>query len=276
MIDEQRSANPVLRLFVWISFFGVILRFVDIWAIAAGYSLPRIGSVGFTLIFSVFSLLHASSVLGWRRAVWFLVITVVVSWLFEEIGVATGLVYGHYHYSMQLGAKVGAVPLIVPLAWFMMIYASWIVARVLMQGAGNPTSRLSSIAVSLVASAVMTSWDVVMDPGMAHQGTWVWEQGGLYFGVPFQNFVGWMLTTFTVYLLATVLLPRSEGSPRQAPLSRLYAGLPVLAYALVAADRVLIASVPELHVVAAFGMGFLAMLAILRLILSPEPLSLEL
>jgi uncharacterized membrane protein len=32
-------------------------------------------------------------------------------------------------------------------------------------------------------------------------GAWVWTRGGPYYGVPLRNFLGWIVTTFTVYLL---------------------------------------------------------------------------
>jgi Carotenoid biosynthesis protein len=47
-------------------------------------------------------------------------LAVVVSWAFEKVGIATGLIYSPYHYSARLGVKLGAVPVIIPLAWFMM------------------------------------------------------------------------------------------------------------------------------------------------------------
>lgn len=272
---ESKGTGTVLRGFVWVAFAAVLLRFMVLWADAAGASLPRPGSVVFTLVFSAFSLAHATSVFGWRRAVSFLLICAAVSWCFEEVGVDTGLIYGHYHYGRLLGAKVGAVPIIIPLAWFMMIYASWMVAHVLLQGAGDPAALPGSLARSLVASAVMTSWDVVMDPGKAREGSWTWENGGAYFGVPLQNFPGWMVTTFAVYGLTAMVFRRLAAAPsRDTSFGRHYVGLPVFAYAFVALDRVLIATMPALHIVAAFGMSLLAAVAVIRLALTPEPISL--
>jgi hypothetical protein len=53
--------------------FGLLaLRFVTQWANAfAGTSLPVPDSIGFTLLFTAFSLLHATGLLGWRRALAF-------------------------------------------------------------------------------------------------------------------------------------------------------------------------------------------------------------
>jgi uncharacterized membrane protein len=120
----------------------------------------------------------------------------------------------------------------------------------------------------------MTSWDVLMDPGMSRNGAWTWEAGGGYFGVPFRNFFGWMVTTFTVYLAATFIFRRFRGVPTPLMTSRLYLSLPLLAYSLVAVDRVLISNPPELHIVATFGMGLLSGLAVFRLFCARQPFAL--
>ena len=180
------------------------------------------GSIGFTLMFTAFSVLHAASILGWRRSLAFLLVCAVVSWCFEEVGVSTGLVYGAYHYSSRLGAKLGEVPLIIPLAWFMMVYASWTVARLLLDGAGSSTSGGGTAARIVTAAMVMTAWDTVMDPGMARSGAWTWEQGGAYFGVPLHNFAGWLATTITVYTVAELFFRRMDRRPARCGSGRLF------------------------------------------------------
>jgi putative membrane protein len=80
----------------------------------------------------------------------------------------------------------------------MMIYPSWMVARALISGINTGSFR-GLTALAIVAAWVMTAWDVVMDPGMAATGNWIWERGGAYFGVPRRNYLGWLLTTFLAY-----------------------------------------------------------------------------
>jgi uncharacterized membrane protein len=253
---------------------ALALRSGFIWADTfVGASLPRVGAMGYTAIFAGFSILHAADMLGWRRALVFLGSCVAVCWCFEAVGLATGLIYGPYHYSAALGVKIAGVPALIPFAWFMMVYASWIVTHVLLEGAQDPASLAGAVARSVVAAGVMTAWDVVMDPGNARAGTWVWENGGAYFGVPFQNFVGWMVTTLVVYLVVALIFRWVPG--RETPVAaRFYGGLPVIAYGLVALDHLLVASLPELHVVAAFGIGLIALLALLRVILVRGPVTL--
>jgi uncharacterized membrane protein len=277
---EAASARPrhryivVQRALVWLFLALVALRYGLAWVdTLGGASLPRIGTMGFTVAFTAFSLLHAADRLGWRRALVFLASCIVVSWGFEAVGIATGAVYGSYHYGAALGAKIAGVPALIPFAWFMMVYASWVVAHILLEGAGNPASIGGALARSVVAAAAMTSWDVVMDPGNARAGAWVWENGGAYFGVPLQNFVGWMATTLSIYVLVALLFRVVPGGgTAQAP--RFYGGLPVVAYALVAMDHFLISPFPELHVVAAFGICLIALLALLRLTMVQGPLTL--
>ncbi len=130
---------------------------------------------------------------------------------------ATGWVYGPYHYTDKLGPKfLGLVPYLIPLAWFMMSYPSFVIAERLV-GPGAGTARGSRarrlLAVAAVGGLVMTAWDVVMDPLMVAGGHWVWETDGAYFGIPLQNFWGWWLTVFTTYALYLLVRPAGGAAP---------------------------------------------------------------
>lgn len=219
--------------------------------------LPNLGNIGFTLVFVVFALLHCAATEGALFTAEFFGISAVVSYALEEIGVRTGAIYGPYHYSDMLGAKLGHVPVIIPLAWFMMVYPCWKVARTMLGAEGE--SRV--IAVSLVAAFVMTGWDMAMDPGMAAAHNWVWEQGGDYFGVPLRNYFGWMVTTFAIYLLAGLLW--RDGAGRGV--SRVFSRLPVILFAFYALRYVMVNRIPALRVVALFSMGLPAIVALAQL-----------
>jgi uncharacterized membrane protein len=84
-----------------------------------------------TLILVLFSLTHALYALGWQHTLVFFTTSAVISWAFEQVGVATGAIYGPYHYTDVLGVKLGHVPLLIPLAWFMMIYPSYVIANLI-------------------------------------------------------------------------------------------------------------------------------------------------
>ena len=163
------------------------------------------GLNGLIVILLLFSLWHASVALGPRLTLAFFAITTVTSWVFEEIGVVTGLVYGPYHYTSTLGPWLGSVPILIPLAWFTLVYPSYVIANLVGHGwpVGTPGGRGHLLRLALIGALVMTLWDLVVDPILSGPtvGAWVWERGGSYYGVPLQNSLGWIVTTFTIYVL---------------------------------------------------------------------------
>jgi len=225
--------------------------------------LPMLGDIGFTLVFVLFALAHCIAYEGHKRAGVFFAVSAIVSFLMEEIGVKTGLIYGAYHYSDMLGARMGHVPIIIPLAWFMMIYPSWMVARALLRGIDTDT--LTGVtALATISAFVMTAWDAVMDPGMAHAGNWVWEHGGAYFGVPRKNYLGWLLTTFIVYWIAAWYW---RSANRRHNTTWLFGALPVIVYATYGVHYLAPNRFPELQVVALFAMVVPGLLALMQLFL---------
>ena len=156
--------------------------------------LPRIpGGIGIkTLFLMLFSIFHAAYVLGWRHTLLFFGITVAVSWSYEHVGVETGLIYGAYHYTDALGLKLGLVPIIIPIAWFMMIYPSYILANLIGSGRqmimreknknnnnNNRTSLAQILWLSFLSAVIMTAWDLVVDPYLSGptERAWIWENG---------------------------------------------------------------------------------------------------
>ena len=153
-----------------------------------------------TLLAFTFAIDHSSQRLGWRRGLLLLGLTFLVSLIFESVGVATGWVYGSYYYTDKLGYKfLGLVPLLIPVAWFMMSYPSFIIASRVMPALRNVWAWRTGVAA--VGAVIMTSWDLAMDPMMVAGQHWVWKEAGAYFGVPLQNYWGWWLTIFVTLLL---------------------------------------------------------------------------
>ncbi|MBD3171894.1 carotenoid biosynthesis protein, partial [Candidatus Bathyarchaeota archaeon] len=52
------------------------------------------------------------------------------------------------------------------------------------------------IEFCLTASVFNLFVDLVIDPAAVHIGFWKYSSGGVYYGVPFSNFIGWLLTGF--------------------------------------------------------------------------------
>jgi putative membrane protein len=99
-------------------------------------------------------------------------------------------------------------------------------------------SALSTFATPFIAAFVMVLWDLSLDPGAATEGKWwIWHDGGGFFGVPLQNYLGWYLTVF-VFMQLFALYLRRRGPQRQTVQPKSYFWQAVAMYALVALNFV--------------------------------------
>jgi putative membrane protein len=136
--------------------------------------------------------------LGWKRTAVFFLLAVGLSAAAELTGTATGWPFGGYEYQELLGYKLlGRVPYSIPLSWFYMGFAAFLLADGIVAARGIVKHR-TLIAV-LFGSYLLTAWDLVLDPSMAapqlaYMHFWVWHETGPYYGMPIRNFGGWYLT----------------------------------------------------------------------------------
>jgi putative membrane protein len=140
------------------------------------------------------------------------------------------------------------------------------------------------VGLAAGSAVVMTVWDLVVDPILSGPSAraWIWENGGPYFGIPIQNYAGWLLTTFTVYLAyrafeqhaaagsgaarASGAAAASGAAPWAAPLGVGAAALPVAAYGLMLVSDLLSGVEPAgVAVVGPLVMGPPVLLAAWRL-----------
>lgn len=202
----RKGTAAVLIVYVGLTVYAVI-------SVIAGWPMGSWLTPVNTLTGFAFSILHAGQRYGWKSALVLLLSVFLVSLGLESLGVATGLVYGPYHYTDQLGVKfLGLVPLLIPVAWFMMMYPATVMAELIISHKKHDTLWMRILTAAL-AGFIMTAWDVAMDPMMVRAGHWVWEVQGAFFGVPVQNYFGWWLTSFLsigVFLLGTMKMKRPE------------------------------------------------------------------
>ncbi|MCB0113100.1 MAG: carotenoid biosynthesis protein [Caldilineaceae bacterium] len=168
-------------------------------------AMPHIVSMGaemtLTVSLSVSVLLQGAVVLailwphwGAAKTVRALAIVAVLSWGMEAIGASTGFPFGSYDYTARLQPQLFHVPLLIPVAWWMMLGPSWAVAQVL-------ASRRGLLVFALFSGLAITAWDLFLDPQMVAWQLWVWETPGGYFGIPWVNYAGWLLTGVLITLV---------------------------------------------------------------------------
>ena len=124
----------------------------------------------------------------------------------EVLGVNTGVPFGHYTYGDRLRPKIMGVPVVIPVLWFAVTYASYLAALTIARGR----------ATILLGAANAVLWNMSADPVLSRAGLWTWESGEFY-GVPYTNFLGWALTALAIVALYGYMDRRPAAPWHAAP-----------------------------------------------------------
>ena len=189
----------------------------------------------------IFCFVHGALSYRRRDLLVFAAITLGVSNLFENLSVLTGFPFGHYVYSDLLGPKLFLVPVLIGPAYLGTAYLAWTIAQVILGVTHGDRRGHLTFTVPLLAAFMMVSWDLSFDPIFSTiNHAWIWRDGGSYFGVPFSNFMGWLLTSFVFLQLFALYLQRQPRLPATAEQPSRLQRLPaILFYALIAAGYLL-------------------------------------
>lgn len=202
--------------------FGILVAIPhpELWAgrpADAAFFAFALNKTGGTAMFlgTIAMLAYGFSALGARRTLIFFFASTLISAAAELTGTKTGWPFGGYEYTDFLGPKLlGRVPVAVPLSWFYMGFASFVLADAIAAQRGWRNRTLWSI---VLGTWLLTAWDLVLDPSMAapqmqYIHFWIWHETGAYFGMPLRNLAGWLGTG-----LAFIAVGRLAWNERVAP-----------------------------------------------------------
>jgi putative membrane protein len=188
---------------------------------------------------AVFAWFHASVLYGIRGMLVFSAFCLGVGGLSECLSLRTGIPFGHYVFTSLMGPKILQVPILLVLAYLGIGYCSWVLAVLIFGQRGEPLRGARVVGLPLLASVIMVAWDVSMDSIWATlDRAWIWRDGGIYFGVPISNFIGWYLTAFLFYLAFAFYLMANPARSRPVPLNILR--LAVVIYGICALGNLLV------------------------------------
>lgn len=170
----------------------------------------------------LFMFAHGARRYGWTGAVAFFAAAFLISNIGAKLFAHTGLRFGHYAWVHHGESILSRVPYALGAFYAAMGYLAWSIASVLLDGADDRlrTSRFDTVALPLVASFVMSTWDMVVDPLSSTRGAvWTWLDGSRDLPVPLRSFGGWWLTVYLVFQTFALYLrwrrqplPASEGA----------------------------------------------------------------
>lgn len=145
-----------------------------------------------------------------RRVATGLLGLVAFTYSIELLGVYTGFPYGDFEYLRALGPMLfDAVPVALPVFYLPILLNSYLLCA-LMLG-----DRMRSLPVRFLSVlAVVVTMDLVLDPGAVALGFWGWDAGGVYYDVPIQNYVGWVVSGTVAVAILTVTFDHAALTAR--------------------------------------------------------------
>lgn len=111
----------------------------------------------------------------------FALLTWLVTWVLEVLGVQTGFPFGTYRYTGVLQPELAGVPVVIPLAWLglLLVGIAWTGARY---------HAMAPLEHALRVGFWLVSVDVLLEPMASHiAGYWRWQSSS----VPVQNYLAW-------------------------------------------------------------------------------------
>ena len=146
-----------------------------------------------------------------RKAAAGLVVLCGYTYAIEFVGVLTGYPYGQFTYGVDLGPMLaGHVPAALPLFFLPLVVNAYLLCLLSL----GDSARRTFVRVPVVILAVV-GMDLALDPAAVSLGFWAYDAGGAYYGVPWTNYAGWILSATVA---VTVL---DSAFDRDAVLSRL-------------------------------------------------------
>ena len=152
---------------------------------------------------ALFFIIHGALFWGVLNIAIFLIITLIVSLLLEIIGSKTGYVFGgkyHYNSNNTPGFILFGIPVLIPIAWFGIIYMSINFCNYVTNVRFPFEDSTNYFFIILTAIFVMLL-DLVLDPLAVDEKRWNWELPGIYYGIPILNFFGWLLVPLLILLI---------------------------------------------------------------------------
>jgi putative membrane protein len=119
----------------------------------------------------------------------------IVGFFVEVLGVATGAIFGVYHYGEALGMQGLNVPFIIGVNWYLLAMATYEAFHY---------KHIHKLMRALLSAALMTFIDVLIEPLSAKLDFWYWSENI----APLQNYIAWFLVAFLFQLIIQQFKPQ--------------------------------------------------------------------
>lgn len=214
----KKTVYPLYFAFFVVTFFCYLLTLM-------GSTVLIINLLGSFWTYTAFGLvlIHSSLSLGNRKTIVFFIIALIVGLISELLAVKYGYL-GRYYYNPGLRPFFfGMVPVMSVFSWATIIYLSYTFSNFMLKaGIKKPDLKgnkfhwfILIVLLSSISGLVATNIDMILDPVVVAGQGWIWVDGGPYYGIPINNFVGWFFVTFIatfLFRLYESVKPKTDGS----------------------------------------------------------------
>lgn len=152
----------------------------------------------FNLLATAAIVLHFEQKKGTRYGL-FILLTFLIGFFAEVVGVRTGILFGEYSYGATLGFKWLDVPLAIGLNWVVLIYGTALLSQKITNSRGIQV---------LIGAMLMVATDFLIEPVAIQYDFWSWNATD----IPLQNYLGWFLLALLLHGLASILINNSNNS----------------------------------------------------------------
>ena len=162
------------------------------------------------------NLLLSAGLLIWtqeKKNKWFYLFFLVAfstGMLTEYLGVNYQLLFGHYQYGTALGFKVGGVPLMIGVNWFVIVLCSGVAVQKILnliwnklrEGDFAPRYNVGFWSFIIDGALTATFFDWLMEPVAVELRFWQWLGDG---SIPVFNYVCWFVISASLLLMLRIL-----------------------------------------------------------------------
>lgn len=161
----------------------------------------------FIIILAIPSFIAMIIWLGWKKGLTSIIILSIYAVVIETFAILTGFPYSPFHYTELIGTKLfGYTPFTLPFAYVPLFMGCIYLANLYWQESLPEWKNMLKLVI-ITALLVLTA-DLILDPAAVSLNFWVYEYHGIFYGVPLQNFLGWILTGIIAALIGLLLFKK--------------------------------------------------------------------
>ncbi len=122
----------------------------------------------------------------WKGLLFIVILSIYATGI-EALSIQTSFPYGAFEYNAQLGYKLfDLVPWTVSFGWVPLVIGCFALSSWMFD------KRSYQFLVGVLLLVVS---DLIVDPGAVLMNFWTWTYPGMYYSIPFSNYLGWILSS---------------------------------------------------------------------------------